>query len=248
MTKKEMLKEKPLGELKNLKQRITELEAIIATYNSDEKSSEFDNGQKYKAVFESNGDVILIINKKGKIIDVNKRLKDISGYEQEELIGKNITSLAGMMTKKSFALVSSNFLKRVFGVNMPPYEVEMIKKNRASIIVEISAQPLKKNDKIIGDLVILRDVTERKQVEESLKASEEKYSTIIEQSTDGIIILNNRLVEFANHKMCEMSGYSQIEILGRNFHELVAPEYEELLIEKQQEGLSKQIVSEHDEM
>jgi PAS domain S-box-containing protein len=248
MTKKEMLKEKPLGELKALRQRIAELEAIVAAYNSDEKSNEFDDVQKYRAVFESTTDVVLVIDKKGKITDVNKRLKEISGYEQEALIGKNITALAGMMTEKSFAQVSSNFLKRVFGVNMPPYEVEMIKKNRASIIVEISAQPLKKNDKIIGDLVILRDVTERKQVEESLKASEEKYSTIIEQSTDGIIILNNRLVEFANHKMCEMSGYSQIEILGRNFHELVAPEYEELLIEKQQEGLSKQIVSEHDEM
>jgi hypothetical protein len=69
MTKKEMLKEKPLGKLKALRQRITELEAIVAACNSDEKSNEFDDVQKYKAVFESTTDVVLVIDKKGKISD-----------------------------------------------------------------------------------------------------------------------------------------------------------------------------------
>ena len=73
---------------------------------------------------------------------------------------------------------------------------------------------------------------ETEEAEEALKASEEKYSTLIEQSVDGILILKNRLVTFANRRMREMTGFSQEEILGKMFVDLAAPEYKEMLEEE----------------
>jgi len=66
--------------------------------------------------------------------------------------------------------------------------------------------------KTSGFSVPVKILPERKKAEDGLKASEEKYSTLIEQSTDGILILVNRMTRFANRKMCEMSGYAPDEI------------------------------------
>ena len=75
------------------------------------------------------------------------------------------------------------------------------------------------------------DVTARKQTEDALKASEEKYSTLVEKSGDGIIILDNRTVTFANQKMEEMTGYQGSELYGKIFTELIAPQYKQILDE-----------------
>ena len=77
--------------------------------------------------------------------------------------------------------------------------------------------------------IYARKITERKQAEEALKKSEEKYATLIEQSIDGILILQNRVAIFANRRMSEMFGYSQDEILGKYFYQLAAPEYKVML-------------------
>ena len=47
-------------------------------------------------------------------------------------------------------------------------------------------------------MAVIRDITERKRAEEALKASEEKYSTLVEQSSDGIVIVDGSLIEFGN--------------------------------------------------
>ena len=214
MTGKNLTEKKPLEELKALKQRVIELEALAAAHPADEKSNQFENGQKYKAAFESANDGMLLIDKKGGIIDVNKRIKDFSGYAREELIGKNIASLVQMMTKKSLALTQSNFLKRLVGVNIPPYEVEMIIKNGESAIIEISAQPVMENDKIVGDLVILRDVTKRKLTEEAAKESEQNFRSLMDNSAMGIRIRDaDEHVVYANQTLLNIFGYENIDEL-----------------------------------
>ena len=92
------------------------------------------------------------------------------------------------------------------------------------------------------------DTTERRRAEEALKASEQKYSTLIEKSSDGILILNVHEIEFSNSRMCEMTGYSQNEILGKNFYDLVAPEHLQRLKENYRGELSDGVKTENFEM
>jgi len=169
MTKQGKPKMKSSEELKNLKQPIAELEELKVKQGDNVKLLQPEDDGIYKAVFESSNDSILLIDKKGKIIDFNDRLLKIGGYEYGELKGKNIRALAGMMPKKSLAMIINNFLKRVAGFSISAYEVEMITKNGKVVAIEINAQPLQKDGKIIGELVILRDVTERKQAEHELR-------------------------------------------------------------------------------
>lgn len=74
-------------------------------------------------------------------------------------------------------------------------------------------------------LVIIRDITERKQMEEALKASEERYRRIIETTSEGVLIIDaeNKAV-FANKTMAQMLGYGLEEMLGMSLLSFVSEE------------------------
>src|SRR5271157_2854980 len=128
MIEKDITKEESPGTLKTLRRRAVTLKAL-------------ENKGKYEAVFECAGDIILLIDEMGIIMDVNKKLTEISGYKRQELVGKNIRMLAAMMTAKSKAKIIRNFQKRVAGIPISPYEVGLFKKNGELLTFEVNAQP-----------------------------------------------------------------------------------------------------------
>ena len=182
--------------------------------------------QKYKAVFECANDIILVIDNSGVVIDVNERLTEIGGYRREEIIGKNIRELTGIMTKRSTALIVSGLLKRADDVRGLPYEVELIKKNGEILTFELSARPLKKAGVVIGDLAILRDITARKLTEQALKASEHNFRNSMDSSLMGIRIVNIKgHYLYSNQAFLDIFGYTNIdEAISNPPRELYTPE------------------------
>jgi len=77
-------------------------------------------------------------------------------------------------------------------------------------------------DGIISGMV--RDITRRKQAEEALQESEEKYRNLVERANDGICIIQDTVVKFANHKLTEMIGYTEEKLLGTSFPDYVHPD------------------------
>ena len=212
MIQADLPKKKPSEELKDLRKRVSELEALEEKRPAEDKPLQLKDEPLYKAVFESAHDSLLLVDKKGNILDFNDRLTEIGGYRREDLIGKNFRSLAGMITRKSLVIVVANFLKRMANVHVSPYEVEMYKKNGELLTVEISARPLRKDGKIIGDLAILRDITERKQAEEALKASEQNFHNSLDSSLMGIRIVDEEWhTLYANQVFLDIFGYKNID-------------------------------------
>ncbi|MGC1392982.1 MAG: diguanylate cyclase, partial [Coleofasciculaceae cyanobacterium] len=80
-------------------------------------------------------------------------------------------------------------------------------------------------------LVMIRDVTERKQMEEALRASEERYRRIIETTSEGVWIIDaeNQTI-FANQRMAQMLGYSVDEMLGMSLLSFVSEEWKSLAV------------------
>jgi two-component system, LuxR family, sensor kinase FixL len=87
-------------------------------------------------------------------------------------------------------------------------------------ILEVTIVPLS------ADIVVVHteDVTERRQSEQVLRDSEEKYRTIVDTAHEGIIAANlESVITYANRRAAEICGYTVDEILGRNCLEFYDP-------------------------
>ena len=215
MIQTETSKEQLIEEVVALRKRVEELER---------KETERKQEELNRNVFESANDIIILTDRKGRILDVNEKLKDIGGYEREELLGKNIKSLTRMMTRKSLAIVAKNFLKRMVGIDIPPYEIEMIRKDGKVATVEINAVAMRRNGKIVGDLAILRDITQRKVAEKELQDSEQRYRSLFQNAHDMIqsVTPDGSLI-FANRAWMETLGYTESELSELNLFNIIHP-------------------------
>ena len=136
--------------------------------------------ERYRNLFELAVDPIVILDRKGRFVEINKKVEELLGYTKEDLIGKKFTE-AGVLTKKSLMIAYKNFLKRMAGFEIKPYEIEVIKKNGEIIIGEINATVIKEDGKIVGELVMIRDITERKKYEEELKKLNEELKAKVDE-------------------------------------------------------------------
>lgn len=85
-----------------------------------------------------------------------------------------------------------------------------------------------------------QEIAERRHVEETLRESEEKYSTLVEQGNDAIIIVQDEIVKFANSKMAESIGLKKENIVGRSFLEIISPGFRQYALEIYHKRISKE--------
>ena len=85
---------------------------------------------------------------------------------------------------------------------------------------------------ITAVLSVVRDITERKQAEESLRESEDRFRRLSEASLEGIAITEKGKLLDVSKKFAEMFGYKHSEMIGIHVSKLVAPEYRDFVMQK----------------
>ena len=118
----------------------------------------------------------------------------------------------------SYILVKKNFLLRMLGKNILPYDLEFISKNGEIIIGRIHGSPVKDaGGRIVGDIVLIEDVTERRKVEDELKKSEEKFKQLYERAPIPYHTLSpTSTITDVNEKWCQIFGYKKKEVIGKS--------------------------------
>ncbi len=131
--------------------------------------------EDFRTIFENISDTIAYLDKHGKIIDINKRVEDLSGYKRDEIIGKNFTSL-GVLKLKDLPKMIKLFRNSINNSKtLSLVELELKHKNGKKIFAEISTRVIKdNNNKKRGTVIICRDITERKKADINLKKANEK--------------------------------------------------------------------------
>ncbi|MCD4703866.1 MAG: PAS domain S-box protein [Methanosarcinaceae archaeon] len=94
-------------------------------------------------------------------------------------------------------------------------------------------------DSILIFLQSMWEMIIRKESKDALQFSEAKYSSLVENSNDGIVVIQNGVIQFANSMFCELIGYSIAGILGKPLFEFVSSEYQRMVEKKYGKHLTK---------
>ncbi len=133
-----------------------------------------------QAIFDSVGDGIALIDATGKVIKINKRIVEIGGYNEDEIVGKRI-ALLKMFPPPSLAKTLYSFTKLISGQYCPPFDIEAYTKAGEKLDVELRGSLLRKRGRVVGMVGVMRDVTERRRAEEQIKASLREKEVLLKE-------------------------------------------------------------------
>jgi PAS domain S-box-containing protein len=146
--------------------------------------------EKYRTVVEGAHDGICVIGRDNRIKYANKRLAEIQGYPQQELIGMDFRDL---LNEQSRDLMADRFIRRGEGEKLSPrFELIILRKDGEMRNVEINARVIKDSEGDINYIVFTQDITEKKKMEEQLLQAE-KLRALAEMASGVAHDFNNAL-------------------------------------------------------
>lgn len=181
--------------------------------------------EKFRSIFNSVNDGIILINKQGVFEAANSKFYEVSGFKNEEIEGKSLRAISKLIPKETYPIIMKNFALRFAGKKVAPYEIKLFDSNRNEIIVEINATTLKEKGKIVGDLAVLRDITERKQRELKIKESEEKYSNLFNSAKDIFIYTDVKGNIKDINNAVSILGFDKDKLIGNNLKDFLRKSY-----------------------
>ncbi|MCX8056139.1 MAG: PAS domain-containing sensor histidine kinase [Ignavibacteria bacterium] len=199
--------------------------------------SVLDERLKYEELFKNTPVMMTNIDLDGKIVDANFFWLEKTGYEKNEIIGKNILDYFfidenSLLNQKTFSeLLIKNELK-----NLP---VKVKKKNGETISSVITARPLFDiNGKFIRCYLVAHDISELHSLKEAFENTDRLLKSLLESSASAILLysLKNGIVE-CNQKAEELFAVNKEKIVGKKLSDLEELEEFKFIFEKLNEIL-----------
>ncbi|PKL61632.1 MAG: hypothetical protein CVV31_10545 [Methanomicrobiales archaeon HGW-Methanomicrobiales-2] len=200
------------------------LRDITERYRAEEALRESE--EKYRTLFDSASDVILIHDIEGQLLDANRVATECLGYARDELLTMKIT---GIVTSEFAALVPERIREIVESGHMV-FETADVTREGRCIPTEVSARLISYQGRP-AVLSIARDITERKHAEEAVRQSEERFRLLTENASDIVIVLDQGgRIRYASPSVKAVGGYAPDDLIGRNVLELTHPDDAPLVI------------------
>jgi PAS domain S-box-containing protein len=193
------------------------------------------------AIVQSSDDAIIGKTLDGVITYWNKGAERIYGYSAVEACGKPVSILIPSTRSNELTEILARIRN---GERVESYETERTRKDGTGITMSLTVSPIKGPDgKLVGASTIARDITERKRMEEELKAYSEHLEELIQKRTadltasekkSRLLIDNMADAVFTidlegNYTFCtpqaeKLTGYSVQQLVSMNIKQLIAPE------------------------
>jgi PAS domain S-box-containing protein len=158
-----------------------------------------------------------------KIVYTNPRFDEMFGYDQGELIGKNV-SILNAPSDLSPKETAKEIIKSLRVTGVWRGEVQNIRKDGTPFWCQASVSKLDSDQFGTVWVAVHEDITARKKAEEALQDSEEIFRTISTSAQDGIIMINNEgKISYWNKAAKKLFGYTEQEVFGKNAHFLLGP-------------------------
>ena len=190
-------------------------------------------------------DATFVIDNERKVIAWNKAIEEMTGVKKEEMLGKGDHAYAVPFYGKPQPIAIDflfggnedsineygSFRKAGHTVYVENY-VPMPSQPEGRYLWAVAAPLSDDHGNIIGAIESIRDITEHRRTEKTLRESEERYRTAIESSNDGVAIVKGDHHVYVNRQFLEMFGYdSPQDVLGKPTYLAVHPDDSEKVIE-----------------
>lgn len=183
--------------------------------------------ERFRSLFELSRDAIYFLNSDDMGLWVNQAFVDMFGYSQDELLSLDVTDLYADPADRK------DFLHRISESGVVRGEFRVKKKDGTLFVAERTTVALRDlSGRIVRYQGILRDITEDRQRKDALADELTRRRILIEQSTDGIVVLDqDGKVTETNLSFARMLGYSPEEVLRLHVWDWDVPTPQQRLVE-----------------
>jgi PAS domain S-box-containing protein len=182
---------------------------------------------RLETVTQNAGVGLAIISKDYRTLWANKVLKQMFG----DVEGKTCYSTYNQRTE----VCPGCGVREIFETGRPEVIHEQVGKDKDGKTVwsQIIATPIKdKEGNITAALEVVVDITERKEAEEKILESEEKYRLLVENASEAIVVAQDGWLKFVNPAMTNILGYSKEELFSKPFMEFIHPEDRNMVFQR----------------
>jgi diguanylate cyclase (GGDEF)-like protein/PAS domain S-box-containing protein len=194
--------------------------------------------KRFRALAEQSSDIIVLVNRKGIITYENPAVEKKLGLKVEERIGAGIFERIHPDDLK-LSIETFNSLSVDINAPNPHFEIRIRHRNGSWHTFELVGSKMIQDNVVEYVIVNLHDITERKMAEsqreaalESLRQSEEKYRTILENIQEGYFEVDlDGNFTFLNDATCFLLGYSKEKLIGMNNRQYTDKEHSKKLFQ-----------------
>jgi two-component system, LuxR family, sensor kinase FixL len=185
-----------------------------------------DGDTLFRAVLDAALDGIIVIDRKGLILTVNKAAEQMFGYTAAEVAGQNVKMLMPEPYAGEHDGYLANYLatgqKKIIGIGR---EVSGRRKDGAVFPMDLTVGEAQADGETIF-VGLVRDLSESKAAELALRESESRLRSILNTIPDGIIVIDERgIVQSFSHAAERLFGHSEAEVVGQNVNMLMPSPY-----------------------
>ncbi|HEV2471530.1 MAG TPA: PAS domain S-box protein, partial [Chthonomonadales bacterium] len=185
--------------------------------------------QNYATTLRSIGDAVIATGADGHIRFMNGAAELLTGWRLEEALGKNAAEVFRLVNLQSRSEVESPIV-RVLRDGEPvglANDTLLISKDGSEHPIDDSGAPIRDGKgALIGSVLVFRDISRRKELEQAIRDSESRLRAIVETAVDAVITIDQEgVVQSFNAAAQRIFGYSSEEVIGRNISMLMPEPY-----------------------
>jgi len=203
---------------------------ITARKEAEQKLKESE--EKYRFITENINDIISLLDENFKLKFINETQERISGFSEEEVMGKTPMEFLHPDDFKRAAMILKKTIKEGEGRG----EFRMRAKDNSYQWMSVNGRVSYDSEGNQMILLVSRDITREKQAEQKLHESEEMFRTIAEQSMMGIVILQDGQVKYINETLASIYGYEDDDSIYQwqpgEFLKAIHPDYRKIVAEQ----------------
>ncbi|MFZ6800374.1 response regulator [Undibacterium sp. Di24W] len=186
---------------------------------------------------------MIFLNSMGRVQWVNTPLCQIFGVARDKVLGASLEPF--YETRERYLECGSAVSQAVLRGEAFETELKMRRSDGTVFWVHFSGRAVNKNDLSYGTVWVVMDISARRQLEDDLHKSEYNYRLLIDNVTEGIIVVQNARIAFANRLIQTLSGYSHEELIGMSFTESIYSDDVPVVVDRHARRLRGEVVEQY---